>query len=82
MLTKRQNLLETIKGGNPDRFVNQYEALVCQDTMFGMIMGDAGVIPDSPDTTDLMQNVRTANNMYRLYFQGSGPPAPHPNKQG
>lgn len=27
MLTKRQNLLETIHGGNPDRFVNQYEAL-------------------------------------------------------
>lgn len=26
MLTKKQNLLETIKGGNPDRFVNQYEA--------------------------------------------------------
>lgn len=25
MLTKRQNLLETIKGGNPDRFVNQFE---------------------------------------------------------
>ena len=32
MLTKRQNLLETIHGGNPDRFVQQYEA-------FGMIMG-------------------------------------------
>ena len=32
MLTKRQNLLETIHGGNPDRFVNQYEA-------FKMIMG-------------------------------------------
>lgn len=27
MLTKRQNLLETIRGGNPDRFVNQYEFL-------------------------------------------------------
>lgn len=27
MLTKRQNLLETIKGGSPDRFVNQYEFL-------------------------------------------------------
>ncbi len=41
MLTKRQNLIETIKvDGKPDRFVNQYEALVCQDTMFGMIMGD------------------------------------------
>lgn len=27
MLTKRQNMLETIKGGKPDRFVNQFEAL-------------------------------------------------------
>ena len=27
MLTKRQNFLETIRGGNPDRFVNQYEFL-------------------------------------------------------
>jgi uroporphyrinogen-III decarboxylase len=27
MLTKRENLLETIKGGKPDRFVNQYEFL-------------------------------------------------------
>lgn len=25
MLTKKQNLLETIKGGSPDRFVDQYE---------------------------------------------------------
>lgn len=38
MLTKRQNLIETIKGGNPDRFVNQYEALICQPPPFGMIM--------------------------------------------
>ncbi|MCL1914894.1 MAG: uroporphyrinogen decarboxylase [Eubacteriaceae bacterium] len=27
MLTKRQNFLETIRGGNPDRFVKGYEAL-------------------------------------------------------
>ena len=27
MLTKRENMLEAIRGGNPDRFVNQYEAL-------------------------------------------------------
>jgi hypothetical protein len=32
MLTKRQNFLETIRGGNPDRFVKQYEAL-------GLVMG-------------------------------------------
>jgi len=32
MLTKRQNLIETMRGGNPDRFVNQYET-------FGMIVG-------------------------------------------
>ncbi len=50
MLTKRQNLMETIKGGKPDRFVNQYEALVCQDTMFGMIMGDP-VTAGSPSIT-------------------------------
>ncbi|MDR0877040.1 MAG: uroporphyrinogen decarboxylase [Treponema sp.] len=28
MLTKRQNLLETIHGGKPDRFVNQFEFMV------------------------------------------------------
>ncbi|MDR3310673.1 MAG: uroporphyrinogen decarboxylase [Oscillospiraceae bacterium] len=27
MLTKRQNFLETIRGGKPDRYVDQYEAL-------------------------------------------------------
>ena len=27
MLTKRQNFVETIRGGKPDRFVNQFEAL-------------------------------------------------------
>ena len=27
MLTKRQNLLECIRGGSPDRYVNQFEAL-------------------------------------------------------
>ena len=30
MLTKRQNLLETIHGGHPGRFVNQYEAFAMQ----------------------------------------------------
>lgn len=33
MLTRRQNLLETIRGGHPDRYVNQYEAL-------GMLFGN------------------------------------------
>ena len=32
MLTKRQNLLETMHGGHPDRFVKQYEA-------FGIVIG-------------------------------------------
>ena len=27
MLTAKQNMLETVRGGNPDRFVNQYEAV-------------------------------------------------------
>lgn len=39
MLTKRQNLLETIRGGNPDRFVNQYEymALVADPIFLGAL---------------------------------------------
>lgn len=28
MLTAKQNMLETIRGGKPERFVNQYEALI------------------------------------------------------
>ena len=27
MLTAKQNMQETIRGGNPERFVNQYEAI-------------------------------------------------------
>ena len=37
MLSKRENLVEVMKGGAPDRFVNQYEA-------FALIMG----VPVSP----------------------------------
>ena len=40
MLTKKQNLLETINGGSPDRFVNQYEFLVSQPSIYGMIMSN------------------------------------------
>lgn len=48
MLTKKQNLLETIKGGSPDRFVNQYEAFdCCSDSPFGMIYSDP-LVTDSP----------------------------------
>ncbi|UCD37753.1 MAG: hypothetical protein JSW54_13185 [Fidelibacterota bacterium] len=42
----------------------------------GLIMGDAGSVPDEPDISDLMANVQMANEMYQLAFQGSGPPAP------
>ena len=41
MLTKKQNLLETIRGGKPDRFVNQYEA-------FAIMYGEPFMIPQ-PD---------------------------------
>ncbi len=54
MLTKKQNLLETIRGGKPDRFVNQYEALLCQPGGFGMIFADPVVVASpmaTPGTT-------------------------------
>ncbi len=59
MLTKKQNLLETIKGGNPDRFVNQYEAFDCSpESPFGMIYSDpvandsAFPVPGGPNVVD------------------------------
>jgi len=37
MLTKRQNFLETIRGGKPDRYVNQFEAFAIQrETPFSL----------------------------------------------
>ncbi|WKY47388.1 uroporphyrinogen decarboxylase family protein [Eubacteriaceae bacterium ES3] len=41
MLTKRQNLLETIKGGNPDRFVKQYEFMdiIMEAPIYGFTCG-------------------------------------------
>jgi uroporphyrinogen-III decarboxylase len=39
MLSKRQNFLETIRGGKPDRFVNQYEFL-------SLLMKPGYVLPD------------------------------------
>ena len=41
MLTARQNLLETIKGGNPDRLVNQYEP-------FKLLFNPSGLHSASP----------------------------------
>lgn len=42
MLTKRQNLLETIKGGNPDRFVNQYEFM---ELVFALPLMGPAIVP-------------------------------------
>ena len=39
MLTIRQNLLETIRGGKPDRFVRQYEFLKMLGTPFASVLG-------------------------------------------
>ena len=46
MLTKRQNMLETLRGGKPDRYVKGYEALSLVLTPFmtanrGVVKGGA-----------------------------------------
>ena len=62
MFTKRQNLLETIRGGKPDRFVNQYEFLklvsdpIRRDNYFGCPKGQTvvnswGITIEFPDYT-------------------------------
>ena len=63
MLTKRQNLLETIHGGHPDRFVNQYEA-------FGVVQGSPfGLRNPKPNYGDL--NVVNAWGVTRSWPKGT-----------
>lgn len=40
-----------------------------------VVMGNSGQIPNQPDTTDLMKNLRITQQMYNRNFQGSGAPA-------
>ena len=47
MLTKRQNFLETIHGGNPDRFVNQFEAF--HFLYSPIVVNNGGPRPGEPD---------------------------------
>ena len=67
MLTKKQNLLETIKGGSPDRFVNQYEAFDCSPASpFGMIYSDP-VIAASPMPSPGGPNVKDSWGVTRSW---------------
>jgi hypothetical protein len=40
-----------------------------------VVMGNSGTVPNKPDTTDLMNNQRVAQQMFKRKFQGSGAPA-------
>ena len=40
-----------------------------------VVMGNSGTVPNQPDTTDLMKNLRITQQMYNRNFQGSGAPA-------
>ncbi|MDR2356999.1 MAG: uroporphyrinogen decarboxylase [Oscillospiraceae bacterium] len=66
MLTKRQNLLETIRGGKPDRFVNQYEPFAL---MFGTPQASA-----QPSYGQL--NVTDAWGVTRSWPEGTPGPFP------
>ena len=50
---------------NPDEEVS---------SSIGLVMGSSGNVPDEPDTTDLMNNLRTLQQMHDRAYQGSGPP--------
>ena len=62
MLTKRQNLMETIRGGSPDRFVNQYEA-------FRLIQNPLG--RHNPNPKDGEMNVKNAWGITRSWPKGT-----------
>ena len=62
MLTKRQNLMETIRGGSPDRFVNQYEA-------FRLIQNPLGGHTPNPKYGEM--NVKNAWGITRSWPKGT-----------
>lgn len=62
MLTIRQNFLETIHGGNPDRFVNQYEA-------FGFVLNDPKALK-YPDPKPGELNVKVAWGVTKEWPEG------------
>ena len=62
MLTKRQNLMETIRGGSPDRFVNQYEA-------FRLIQNPLGGHNPNPKYGEM--NVKNAWGITRSWPKGT-----------
>lgn len=68
MLTKRQNLLETIRGGHPDRFVNQYEA-------FHLLYGSPFL--DLHNGPVLSEGVMNATNAWGITFSW---PEGHPGE--
>ena len=62
MLTKRQNFLETIRGGKPDRYVKCYEALAIVPTPYGLtnprpLKGGANVVNKWGVTISFPDNV-------------------------
>jgi hypothetical protein len=44
------------------------------ESSIATVLGSAASVPFKPDTTDLMNNFRTAQKMYARKYQGSGPP--------
>ncbi|MDR3343524.1 MAG: hypothetical protein LBT14_12230 [Treponema sp.] len=69
VLTKRQNFLETIRGGKSDRFVNQYEFL-------SLLLGVDPIIGASPMPTPGGPDVV---NAWGVTIQwGAGQPGPFP----
>ena len=44
------------------------------NSSIGLVMGSSGNVPNEPDTTDLMNNMRILQQMHDRGFQGSGPP--------
>jgi hypothetical protein len=73
MLTKRQNFLETIRGGNPDRFVNQYEYLSMLNGA-----GYLGVNPISEASAMPMPGGEAVNSWGVTIRWGQGQPGPFP----
>jgi hypothetical protein len=68
MLTAKENLRETIRGGNPDRFVNQYEAITLMFHPYTMHAGG----PQKPGDLNVV-NAWGVTNSYPIGTPGAFP---------
>ena len=70
MLTARENLIETIEGGKPDRIVNQYEGIAL---LFHPFLFRSPMVPKGTEVKDAIPNAWGVYNAFPKNTPGAFP---------